>query len=200
GKKSKMLESVLDMQVNQDIEVYEILVEQAETCSESLAISHAGDEYDVLLVSAPIVAWTRYRLPDGRLTRAQHESMQQAFARPIAAQGARISMLPNLITFDQVPPTFQETSLWSQRLDSLAVGASTEPCPVNHATDTEGMLADARFAVAAIAVPAGQPVFRWQTQDIPAIEARDVALQSWTQHVDTLLGGLFTGCQIEVLL
>src|SRR5690606_30546270 len=73
GKKSKMLESVLDMQVNQDIEVYEILVEQAETCSESLAISHAGDEYDVLLVSAPIVAWTRYRLPDGRLTRAQHE-------------------------------------------------------------------------------------------------------------------------------
>ena len=200
GKKTKMLESVLDMQVSQDIEVYEILVEQAETCSESLTLNHGGNDYDVLLVSAPIVAWTRYRLPDGRLTKGQHEGLQRAFAETIAAQDARISLLPNLITFDQMPQTFQETRLWSQRLGALAVGASTEPCPVNDATDTEGMLADARFAVAAIAVPAGRPVFRWQTQDIPAVEARALALEAWTQHVNTLLNGMFTGCQIEVLL
>jgi Protein of unknown function (DUF2863). len=200
GKKSKMLENVLDMQISQDIGVYEILVEHAETCSESLVITHGGTDYDVLLVSAPIVAWTRYRLPDGRLTPAQHESLKMAFAEAIAAEGARIAMLPHLITFDQMPQSFQDTRLWTQRLGALAVGASSEPCPVGNAVDPEGMLADARFAMAAIAVPVGQPIFRWQDPEEPAVEARERALQVWTQQVNGLLGAMFTGCQTEVLL
>lgn len=200
GKKSKMLENVLDMQISQDIGVYEILVEHAETCSESLVITHGGTDYDVLLVSAPIVAWTRYHLPDGRLTPAQHESLKTAFAEAIAAEGARIAMLPHLITFDQMPQSFQDTRLWTQRLGASAVGASSEPCPVGNAVDPEGMLADARFAMAAIAVPVGQPIFRWQDPEEPAVEARERALQVWTQQVNGLLGAMFTGCQTEVLL
>src|SRR5690606_7682001 len=58
GKKPKAIEDVLDFLVSEDIGVYEILVELAETCSESLVIHHNDVEYDVLLVSAPIVAWT----------------------------------------------------------------------------------------------------------------------------------------------
>lgn len=200
GRKNRMLENVLDFLVNDDPNVYEIVVEHAETCSESLVLSANGQEYDVLLVSAPIVAWTRYRLPEGRLTASQHEALCKALSGTIAAEGARIAMLPSLISFDQMPQTFQETRLWCQRLGALALGTGTESCPVAEPVDTEGMLADARFAIAAIAVPRGQPVFRWQEPEASALEGRDLAHRAWSEKVTSLLGTLFTGCQIEVLL
>ncbi|MFT0850806.1 DUF2863 family protein [Achromobacter sp. F4_2707] len=203
GRKNKTLESVLDFQANSansDLSVYEILVEHAETCSESVSISHQGTDYDVLMVSAPIVAWTRYRLPAGQLTAAQQQGLQEALSSLIAAEGARVVMLPGLVTFDQMPQSFQETRLWTQRLGALAVGSASDTVPVRDPVDTEGMLADARFAVAAIAVPRGQPVFRWQTPDTPALELREQAGLAWAERINTLLGTLFTGCQIEVIL
>lgn len=200
GRKSKTLESVLDFLVQDDINVYEILVEQAETCSESLVLKRQDEEFDILLVSAPIVAWTRYRLPEGRLTTEQKNALQDALAELIAADGAQIAMLPGLITFDQMPQSFQETRLWTQRLGALALGVSNEACPVREPADTEGMLADARFAVAAIAVPKGQPVFRWQHPETPALESREQAQQLWSSRVGELLATLFTGCQTEVIL
>lgn len=200
SKKSRALESVLDFLVNDDPGVYEIVIELTETCSESLTLTQRDTDWDVLLVSAPIVAWTRYRLPEGKLSAAQQQGVREAFAQHIAAEGALISMLPDLITFDQMPQSFQETRLWTQRLGALAIGSSGEPCPVRPPADTEGMLADARFAVAAIAVPRGQAVFRWQDPERSAVEAREQALKDWTEQVNQLLGTLFTGCQTEVLL
>ena len=200
SKKSRALESVLDFLVNDDPGVYEIVIELTETCSESLTLTQRDTDWDVLLVSAPIVAWTRYRLPEGKLSSAQQQGVREAFAQHIAAEGALISMLPDLITFDQMPQSFQETRLWTQRLGALAIGSSGEPCPVRPPADTEGMLADARFAVAAIAVPRGQAVFRWQDPERSAVEAREQALKDWTEQVNQLLGTLFTGCQTEVLL
>ncbi|HZH57849.1 MAG TPA: DUF2863 family protein [Burkholderiaceae bacterium] len=200
GKKSRTLEDVLDFLVHDDIGVYEILVEQAETCSESVRLTHQGIEYDVLLVSAPIVAWTRYRLPQGRLTPAQHEALRAALAEIIAAEGAQIAMLPHLVSFDEMPQTFQETRVWTQRLGALAIGASSESCPTRDPADNEGMLADARFAIAAIAVPAGQPVFRWQDPDSAALELRKKAEEAWAAQITQLLGTLFTGCQTQALL
>lgn len=200
GRKARTVENVLDFLVNEDPNVYEILVEHAETCSESQVMILDGQEHDVLLVSAPVVAWTRYRLPEGHLTASQQEGLRKALVETIAADGARIAMLPGLITFDQMPQTFQETRLWTQRLGALALGTGNEACPVSDPVDTEGMLADARFAVAAIAVPRGQPLFRWQDPDTPALESRDTAASVWSSHVTTLLGTLFTGCQIEILL
>lgn len=200
SKKSRALESVLDFLVNDDPGVYEIVIELTETCSESLTLTQRDTDWDVLLVSAPIVAWTRYRLPEGKLSPAQQQGVREAFAQHIAAEGALISMLPDLITFDQMPQSFQETRLWTQRLGALAIGSSGEPCPVRPPADTEGMLADARFAVAAIAVPRSQAVFRWQDPERSAVEAREQALKDWTEQVNQLLGTLFTGCQTEVLL
>lgn len=200
SKRTRGLESVLDFLVHDDLGVYEIVVELAETCSESLTLHHTGDPYDVLLVSAPIVAWTRYRLPDGRLTAEQQQGLLDALGDIITAEEAKIALLPGLITFDQMPQNFQETRLWTQRLGALAIGSTTESCPLREPGDTEGMLADARFAVAAVAVPRGAPIFRWQDPEVSPLEAREQALKRWDQRVNELLGPLFTGCQTEVLL
>src|SRR5690606_41968777 len=120
SNKSNTMESVHDILLNVVPGVYEIVVELAETCSESLSLKWQDDDYDVLLVSAPIVAWTRYRLPAGTLTPAQQQSLHEAMAEFVAAEGAKVYMLAGLITFDQMLHSFQATRLWAQRLEALS--------------------------------------------------------------------------------
>src|SRR3546814_7930045 len=85
GKKNKTVETALDYMLANDINAYEILVEQAETLSESTTVVIEGNDYDALLFSAPIVAWTRYKLPEGELTHDQANAMTSQSTTSIAA-------------------------------------------------------------------------------------------------------------------
>jgi hypothetical protein len=200
GKKNKIVESALDHLLVTDLNGYEILVEQAETMSESASITLAGERYDALLFSAPFVAWTRYQLPDGTLTAAQRAELAEQVGAHIAAEGARLAFVPQLVSFDQMPQTFQETRVWTQRLALQALGTSSEPCPLNEPADTEGMLADARFLIGAIVVPAGSPVFRWQMPvDAKPFLKREDCLAGWIESSSATIGPLFTGCHMEYL-
>jgi hypothetical protein len=200
GKKNKTVENALDHLLVTDLNSYEILVEQAETLSESASITLDGARYDALLFSAPVVAWTRYQLPDGTLTAAQQTELADQIRTHIAAEGAKLAFVPQLVSFDQMPQTFQETRVWTQRLALQALGSSSEPCPLNEPGDTEGMLADARFLTGVIAVPAGSPLFRWQMQaDAHTFLKREDCLEGWVQGSGATLGPLFTGCHMEYL-
>src|SRR5690606_1857367 len=64
------LESALDHLSQKDVGAYEVLVELAETQSESMQIDKDGQRYDVLLIVVPLVAWTRYAIPTGPITAA----------------------------------------------------------------------------------------------------------------------------------
>src|SRR3546814_3189385 len=101
-------------------------------------------------------------LPEGELTQDQANALASQFKTHIAAPGAQLALIPRLVNFDQMPQSFQETRNWTQRLALQALGLSNEACPLGPPSDPDGMLADARFLVGAIAVPKGQPVFRWQ--------------------------------------
>src|SRR5690606_22516600 len=120
SKKSRTLESVLDFLVNDDPGVYEIVVELAETCSESLSLRRRAADRDALRGSAPRRAWTRPRLPAGTPTPAQEQGLQGARAELIAAEGPKVCLLPARVTFDQMPQSFRETRQWAQRLGALA--------------------------------------------------------------------------------
>ncbi len=128
GKKNKTVESALDYLLATNIDAYEILVEQAETVSESTTMTVDGVEYDALLFSAPVVAWTRYQLPEGDLTAVQRDTISAALATHIAAPDARLALIPSLVNFDQMPQTFQETRAWTQRLAQRALRTGTEAC------------------------------------------------------------------------
>ncbi|NYT63021.1 DUF2863 family protein [Alcaligenaceae bacterium] len=199
GKKNQTIESVLERLLATDLNAYEILVEQAETLSESTTITHQGTEYDALLFSAPVVAWTRYQLPNGELTEPQSKALTQYLQAHIIAEGAAVAMIPALVNFDQMPQSFQETHTWMQRLALLALGASTETCSINQQEDPEGMLADARFAIGAIVVPKGQALFRWQTPQDDAIALRKASQLDWEKTSSEIITPLFTGCHVEYL-
>ena len=109
GKKNKTVETALDHLLATDVNAYEILVEQAETLSESTSLVHKGTEYNVLLFSAPLVAWTRYQLPQGELTTGQVTDLIAHMQASITAPDARLAIIPRLVNFDQMPQSFQET-------------------------------------------------------------------------------------------
>lgn len=199
SKKNKTIESVLEHLLASDLNAYEILVEQAETLSESITIVHQATEYDALLFSAPIVAWTRYQLPEGDLSAAQSKALARHLQDHIVADGAKMALIPAFVNFDQMPQSFQETHAWTQRLAQLALGISTEPCIINKPAEPEGMLADARFVVGVIVVPKGQAVFRWQTPQDDAIALRQACQEAWEQASGEVFTPMFTGCHMEFL-
>ncbi len=199
GKKNKTIETVLEHLLASDLNAYEILVEQAETLTESTTITYQGIEYDALLFSAPVVAWTRYQLPEGELTSTQCRTLGQHLQANIVADGAKMALIPALVNFDQMPQSFQETHAWTQRLALLALGAVAEPCQINKPVDADGMLADARFAVGVIVVPKRQAVFRWQMPQDDAIAIRRQCQQAWEEASAEIFGPMFTGCYLEYL-
>ena len=70
--------------------------DSCETLSESASITVDGTRYDALLFSAPLVAWTRYQLPDGALTPAQQTELADQIKAHIAAEGAKLAFVPQL--------------------------------------------------------------------------------------------------------
>lgn len=197
GKKSQGLESALNLLGGADPEAYETLLEQAETQSESTRIEHEGQAYDVLLFSAPVVAWTRYQLPQQyKLTSSQVKTFAELIQTHVLAEGAQFALLPQLTGFDQLPTTFQGTYELMVKLGKAALRGRHESAlePVGQ---FDGLLADARFLVGAIVVPADAPLFRWQTpQSTPS---RAECFEAWRQAAEPLLAKLFTGCSIQSL-
>lgn len=200
GRSNKFVEAALEHLLVADSNAYEILIEQAETLSESMTISIQGEEYDALLFSAPVVAWTRYQLPETPLSAGQQSALQALVRQHVAAEGTRIGLLPALVGFDQMPQTFHATRQWTQRLALKALDAPSEPCTLNKIEETDTLLADARFVIGAVVAPKGQALFRWQTaQAEDALTARERCKADWTEAAGQLLNPLFTGCQVEYL-
>jgi len=199
GKKNKTLETVLEHLVAHNIDAYEILVEQAETLSESTLLVLDNKEFDVLLFSAPMVAWTRYQLPEGDLGQESQQALTRQLHANIIAEGARIAIIPKLVSFDEMPQSFQETWAWTQRLGLMALDAKSDPCIIRKAPESEDMLADARFLVGAIVVERGAPLFRWQTTAADGAPTREECFSNWTSESATTLTPMFTGCNIEYL-
>lgn len=200
GRHNRTIETTLDHMLEHGMDAYEVLAEQAETVSESTELALQSAPHDVLLVTAPILAWTRYQLPSVTLDAAVQQAIIDSLAELIVAPQARVAIIPRLVSFDQMPQSFQETWAWTQRLGQQALGLSSDPCPLRDNPEPDNMLADTRFLVAAIATPKGEPIFRWQTTPDSIGPARDTCLKHWQERSQQLLAPLFTGCQTEFLL
>jgi hypothetical protein len=201
GKKNRHVETALDFLLPNDLNAYEILVEQAETFSESTRITHKGTEYDALLFSAPMIAWTRYQLPRGQLSATQREHLADGLSRHILAPNVKLVLLPQLINFEHMPQTFQDTRALTQQLAHKALGIADDT-PTLREPDAESdlILADARFLAGVVTAKAGEPLFRWQTRQETHYVSRDTCLADWQAFCTEVLGPLFTGCQVDYLM
>src|SRR5690606_20391638 len=118
------LDAALDHLAQTDAGAYEVLIEQAETLSESSVQEKDGQRYDVLLIVAPIVAWTRYAIPANPIPPAALDALRAQLHGHVLAADARLALLPRLVSIDQMPRSFSDTWQWQQRLGAQALGKS----------------------------------------------------------------------------
>jgi len=199
GRQGHSVETALDYLLDQRSPAYEILVEQAEAHSESLSLTHQDQPYDVQLISAPLLAWTRYQLPNGQLTAGHVQQLGDLMKTAVLAPGAALHLLPQLIRFDQLPQSFRETRGWTQGLAQHGLGARRELPDVRPPDTPDDLLADAYFLMGAAIVPRGQALFQWQSSPPGGQPDRASVAAAWAQGCAQITDPLFTGCQMEYL-
>lgn len=185
-----------------DSEAYGALIEAVETAAESQTIEVDGERWDVLLVAAPVVAWTRFQIPSGPLSADAALALSAHWQAHVLTRDVRFRMAPYLYSVDQLPRDFGELRRLTRRLGQSAVsaGAVAPKLDLKSLPESAEMLADGRFLLAAVAVPAGGPVFRWQQPEPAEHASRVQCLEQWVAQARPSIEPLLPGCGFECLL
>src|SRR5258706_7057643 len=68
------VDTALDHLFATDAAAYGLLLDQCDSTAESQVATHDGAEHDLMLVVAPILAWTRFAIPSGPVRAAVTEA------------------------------------------------------------------------------------------------------------------------------
>lgn len=194
------LENALEHLLQNDQNAYGLLVELIETLSESATITVDEQRYDVVLVTAPVLAWTRFQIPHGAIPARQLEALAVQMSGHVLAGNARLALFPHLIGVDQLPRSFSETWQWLQTLGNQALGKRTSRHLTRPDVEVPPMLADTRYLVGAIAVPEGEALFAWQETANETPATRESSLAAWAEQAAPSFAAMLPGCAVEVML
>lgn len=171
---------------------YDGLADLVEAGSESRA-DH-GHQY--LLVALPILAWSRYRIPDRRLPATLLVSLRVQLQAHVLAGGVRVGLADQLFSPDQLPGGFVGTQRFMNRLAEVAPDDGVVAIAADALPETGHYIADLRYVLAVACAPAGQPLFRWQEID----GSRETALRDWRAQAGPSVQAAMPGCATELLL
>jgi hypothetical protein len=204
GGNQSVLDAALDHLQQRHAEAYGALADLAETQSESVCVEHEGQLWDVVLVAAPILAWTRFVIPSGPLKRDAAEAIGNQFQAHLAAANTRVSVLPYLYSIDQLPRAHADAFRLTQNLAQAALSGGAARLSLNDLPESAPILADPRFLLAAIAAPTGMPLFHWQETDDDAPRGQRIersrCLEQWREQAAPTLSNILAGCEFECLL
>jgi hypothetical protein len=212
GQLSAKIEKLLDSSHGQVIEdalerlekthgdAYGALVEAVEAVAEHARVDAETEPYEVLLVSAPLIAWTRFRIPAGALPAAYSDALMAHWQAHVLAPGVRLRMVPWLYSLDQLPQDFAEVRRLTRKLGQSAMTRSTPRLDLKDIPESAEMLADTRYLLAAVAVPVGAPIFRWQLTANAHFATREDCLEAWATQGRPNLEPVLPGCGFEMLL
>lgn len=190
------LTGALDRLLEPDPRAHDELADAIESRAESTRLVHNGTSYDVLLVAAPILAWSRYNIPAGTIPKEALTALQAQFSAHMLATDARFAMADFLFSPDQLPRAFSDTWQLTRELGVAALSGRTMKVDSKTMPETNRFLSDVRYLIGAIAVPQGGPLFRWNESD----GSREAALEAWARQASPSLEPLMAGCAITPLL
>lgn len=171
-------------------ELIDVVESAAETCR---AESTAG--MDAVLIAVPILAWSRYQVPSGTIPAAQLQDLRVHLQAHVLAADARLGIADFLFSPDQLPHSYVDTAVLSERLAKAALHGKDFKVDPAQMPETVNFLSDTRYILAAAAAPRGAPLFRWQEDD----QTRDGAFQRWREQGGEALRPLLPACVIELL-
>ncbi|QDX79833.1 hypothetical protein B9N43_00245 [Denitratisoma sp. DHT3] len=173
---------------------YDNLADLIESRGESRPAESDG-EFDILLIAAPVLSWSRYSIPSGPLPKEVLTDLKTHLQAHILADHARLALADALFSPDQLPQSYCDTLHLTQRLGRSAVQARNEHFDPADLAETMNFLSDTRYLLGAVAVPKGGAVFRWQEAD----GNREGAIRHWQLQGGEALKPALPACAIELL-
>ena len=190
------LNAALDRLFDTNASAHDELADLIESGAESCILSAKGQEYDVLLFNAPLLAWSRFSIPSDRIPSSILATLKVQLGAHVFAAGAQLALADFLFSPDQLPRSFVETARLTRELGNAALAHKDVELDTSSLPETSRFLSDTRYIVGAVAVPRGAPVFRWNEDD----GSRDNALKEWARQGAPCLEPLLTGCAFQPLL
>jgi len=192
------IEAALDDLSRSSARAYDDLADLAESCSESATIEIDGKAHDALLVTVPLLAWSRYKLPASPLASALVDNLGVQIVGHLAARGTRIALADYLFSIDQLPESFGEVHDLAHKLFACAAQGTRMKIDAKSLREPVAMLADTRYILAAIVVPQGQALYHWQEIGVDA-DAKVSAVEAFCGQLANVIQPLMTGCRFRVL-
>ncbi|NTV94568.1 MAG: DUF2863 family protein [Thiobacillus sp.] len=171
---------------------YDSLADLIEAGSES----HDAADQRFLLVALPVLAWSRYRIPDRKLPATLLANLRVQLKAHVLADGVRVGLADLLFSPDQLPRGFVATGRLARRLAEEAGRDGDLAIAVDDLPETGHYIADLRYVLAVLAAPRGRPLFRWQEVD----GNRETALADWQAQAGPSVQAAMPGCAIQPLL
>jgi hypothetical protein len=190
----------LDRLHQTDSEAYGALIEAVEEAAETVTVEVEGQSWDLLLVAAPLVVWTRFRIPSGPLPADAAQALSSHWQAHVLAGAARFRLAPWLYSIDQLPRDFGELRRLTRKLGQAAIAGQPARLDLKTLPETAEMLADSRFLLGVVAVPSGTPLFRWQESEPGGHASRVQCLEQWIAQARPNIEPLLAGCGFECLL
>ncbi|THF67103.1 DUF2863 family protein [Pseudothauera nasutitermitis] len=189
-----LLNDALDHLYGADPSAYDELADFVESRAE--AAPGLSAEHDVLLIAAPVLAWSRYRIPAGPVPAAALANLRVHLQAHVLADGVRLALADFLFSPDQLPQGYCATARVTAELGAAALDGHDLRIATDDIPETAYFLSDTRYLLGAVAVPRGQPLFRWQEGD----GNREQALAQWRAQGGACLNPLLPGCAQEIVL
>lgn len=213
------IEAALDHTYEKELDAHDVLADTVEAAAESCFFEMDGKNYHALLISVPLVAWSKYPIAAGKLTAAAIAPIEANLREHIFASDTQSMVYPFLYSIDHLPQSFSETRQLLKNLADAAVNKQKLSVKAGK-IETIDMPADTRMLLAVAIAPIGHAIFRWQEQAAPAPAksgtkisssktAKKVAakigtpmsrgdcLSQWVEHSKSALATLIPGASFE---
>lgn len=190
------LNAALDQLYRDNARAYDALADLVEARAESGAMAIDGAEFDVLLIAAPVLAWSRFSIPSGTIPRQVLATLRVQLQAHVLGADARLALADYLFSPDQLPRSYGEAFSLTNKLAAVAADNRDFACDTKGLAETAQFLSDMRYLIGAVVAPRGSALFAWQEDG----GSREHAVQQWRAQGGGCLEPLFPACATELLL
>lgn len=190
------LNAALDHLHGSNSRAYDMLADMIEAHCECLALKDHGKEYDIQLIAAPVLAWSRFNIPSGTIPAPLLDSLRVQLQAHVLADSAHLALANFMFSPDHLPQGFCATAELTRELGEAALHHRTVSIDPAMLPETMKFLSDSRYILGAVVVPKGEALFRWQEKD----GNRSTAERNWLSQGGNAMQPLLTGCASELLL
>ncbi|MFM8339823.1 MAG: DUF2863 family protein [Fluviibacter sp.] len=198
------LNTVLNRLSESEPVAHDALMDTIESAVETTTALIDGKPHEVLLIACPLLTWSRYAIPAPVLSKKNQLVLAEMLKNTVLTRHARVTTLGMLVGPDQIPREFTQLAQLTRNLADALVHDQAAALHDQAREETNRFLSDTRYLIAAVAVPKGEPLFRWQEARVASGSAQtnnraDIE-RLWANTSQPMLEPLLAGCRLSALL